>query len=370
MPKSADRYHLTDAPYDMFCMPYGDVHIKNTSGSHQFDLNMNSNITLSIAQGLKAAMSANIYDIQLLPYCPLTGYSVTNGVIDVLNADARAVTMVSTVQSTAVAPILWCTQSQSSLSIDYTFEVTNKKMSSVCDKLRFCSPNYAAVFEMNPAKNNGVVGVNVDYTYMPFTPYIHVAPVFSGLYGENFGDARGLICQGDFSITTYDDKWADYQLNNKNYLNVFNREVENMEVSNSIQRQQQLLSSISGAAGGAAAGAVAGSKLGPYGAIAGAAVGGVTGAVGGVMDYQNMIKMQEETLDFKKDLFGFSLDNIKALPNTIAKVTSITANNKLFPFVEYYTCTDAEKRAVANKIRYNGMSVGAIGTISEYVGNA
>lgn len=143
-----------------------------------------------------------------------------------------------------------------------------------------------------------------------------------------------------------------------------------MEVSNSIQRQQQLMSSISGAAGGAAAGAVAGSKLGPYGAIAGAAVGGVTGAVGGVMDYQNMIKMQEETLDFKRDLFGFSLDNIKALPNTIAKVTSITANNKLFPFVEYYTCTDDEKRAVANKIRYNGMSVGAIGTINEYVGNA
>lgn len=370
IPNAANRYHLTDAPYDMFCLPYGNVEIKNTLGSSTFDLTVDKGITLSIAQGLKAAMSANIYDIQLLPYCPLTGYSVTNGVIDILNAEVRASTIVKTEAGTNVAPILWCTQSQSSLYIDYSFEVQNKKISVICDKLRFCSPNYSAAFELNPAKNDGVYGVNVDYTYMPFTPYIHVAPVFSGLYGENFGDARGLICQGDFSITTYDDKWADYQLNNKNYLNVFNREVQNIEVGNKIKRQEQLFQSITGSLTAGVAGAAAGASVGgPWGATAGAVIGTAAGVAGGAMDYKNMLTMQAENIDFKKDLFGYSLDNIQALPNTIAKITTITANNKLFPFVEYYTCTDEERIAVANKIRYNGMSVGVIGTINDYIAN-
>lgn len=355
----------------MFCIPYGEsVHYKNSIGSHQFDCTINKGLALSIAQGLKASLSANIYDIQLLPYCPLSGYSVNNGVIDIINADPRASTNITTATDTYTASILWCTRSQNSLSIDFSFAVDNKKLSTVCDKLRFCSPNYAAAFELSPAKNEGVDGVIVDYTYMPFAPYIHVAPAFSGLYGSNFGDARGLICQGDFSITTYDDKWADYQLNNKNYLNVFNREIENMEVSNSIQKQQALWQSISGSMTAGVSGATAGATIGgPWGAVAGAVVGTAAGTVGGAMDYQNMIKMQNENIDFKKDLFGYSLDNIKALPNTIAKITTITANNKLFPFVEYYTCTEEEKRAVANKIRYNGMSVGAIGTIEEYANN-
>lgn len=371
IPTAPNRYHLTDAPYDMFCMPYGEVEIKNTLGSNTFDLTVNRNLMLSIAQGLKAAMSSNIYDIQLLPYCPLTGYSVNNNVIDILNSEARASTVVQTQSGTNAAPIMWCVQSQSSLYIDYSFEVDNKKMSVMCDKLRFCSPNYSAAFEINPAKNDGITGVNVDYTYMPFTPYIHVAPVFSGLYGGNFGDARGLICQGDFSITSYDDKWADYQVQNKNYLNVFNREIQNLELTQGIQRKQAVWQTIAGIGTGAVQGAAAGTQVGgAYGAIAGAAIGAVSSAVGGVADYQNMIKLQEETLDFKHDMFGYNLDNIKALPNSIAKITAITANNKLFPFVEYYTCTDEEKTAAANKIRHNGMSVGVIGTINDYLGNS
>lgn len=365
------RYHLSDAPYDMFCIPYGEsVHYKNSIGSYQFDCTINKGLALSIAQGLKASLSANIYDVQLLPYCPISGYSVTDGVIDIINSDSRASTNITTGTGTYASTILWCTKSQNSLSLDYSFSVGNKKISNTCDKVRFCSPNYNGVFEMTPAKNNGIEGVTVDYTYMPFNPYIHVAPVFSGLYGSEFGDARGLICQGDFSITTYDDKWADYQLSNKNYLNTFNREIESMELNQDIARKTGLAQAIVGTVTGAGAGAFTGTMVGGnWGAAIGGVVGGAASAVGGAVDYRNMIRQQEDSIDFKKDLFGYQLDNIKALPNSIAKITSITANNKLFPFVEYYTCTEAEKKALAEKIRFNGMSVGVIGKISDYEGN-
>ena len=101
----------------------------------------------------------------------------------------------------------------------------------------------------------------------------------------------------------------------------------------------------------------------------GAGTGAIASAIGGIADYQMNEKLRAESLDYTKDMFGYQLGNIKALPNTIAKVSAFNRNNKIFPVLEYYTCTDREKEALANKIAWNGMSVGAIGTIGNYIGN-
>ena len=101
----------------------------------------------------------------------------------------------------------------------------------------------------------------------------------------------------------------------------------------------------------------------------GAAVGGVLSAVGGIADVAISDKLRNEAIDYTKDQFGYKLGNIQALPYTLTKVSSFNSNNKLFPVLEYYTCTDVEKEALANKIAYNGMSVGVIGTINQFVEN-
>ena len=80
-------------------------------------------------------------------------------------------------------------------------------------------------------------------------------------------------------------------------------------------------------------------------------------------------KLHNEALDYKKDMFGYQLDNIKALPYSISKTTAYTYNNKIFPIIEYYTCTEEEKKAFANKIAYNGMTVGVIDKIINYANN-
>ena len=78
-------------------------------------------------------------------------------------------------------------------------------------------------------------------------------------------------------------------------------------------------------------------------------------------------QLRAENMDYTKDMFGYQLGNIKAVPDSLSKTTAYTKNNKYFPFLEYYTCTEEEKNALKNKLKYNGMTVMAIGTISEYL---
>ena len=64
----ASRAHLEDAAYDMFCIPYSDT-LQLYDGSTTFTCNKNVALTMATAIGANLG-SGNVYDIQLLPYCP------------------------------------------------------------------------------------------------------------------------------------------------------------------------------------------------------------------------------------------------------------------------------------------------------------
>ena len=53
--------------------------------------------------------------------------------------------------------------------------------------------------------------------------------------------------------------------------------------------------------------------------------------------------------------------------STASTTSAFTANNKIFPFLEFYSCTDEEKEAFANKLKYNGMTVMRIGKIKDFI---
>ena len=177
------------------------------------------------------AGSGAIYDVQLLPYCPVQYMIKSDGTFDIGNAKVNYIKN----GETNIGVILWATTSQFTLDIPYTIEVTDFKVSNECDMYRLCSPNFNGQFEFSAAKNGGVSSFNVDCNYKPFAPYIHVNPNFNRLYGQDFNDARGLVCGGDFSLPQISNAWANYQLHNKNYLNIFNRQIENMEINNKFQ---------------------------------------------------------------------------------------------------------------------------------------
>lgn len=250
------------------------------------------------------------------------------------------------------------------------------KISNECDFLRLTSPNYNGMFEFKLSKlaEQQLNFVNVDCSYKPVCPYIKLNPDFSGLYGADWNDSTGLILGGDFSLPVLNDQWINYQLNNKNYQAIFNRQIENIDITQQIATEQMnfqnTIGIITGPVGGAVGGAVTGAKAGPWGAVAGAVAGGVGGGIlAGVGAQKNadwLARQQGEAKDYMIDMYNYQLGNIKALPQTITKSDPLTYNNKIWPILEEFSCTDAEKTVLKNKIKYNSMTIMAIGSLSNY----
>ena len=281
-----DRYHLEDQPFDMFCIPYSDTLPIYKNGTKLFNANKSLAVSIATAIGAKSG-SGNVYDVQLLPYCPISAIQ-QDGAIDIGNYKVDYIKQ----NNVDVGVVLWATSSSFTVNIDKNIEVTDYKLTNECDMYRLVSPNYNGQFEFNPAKNNGVTGFTASCTYKPFSPYIKVAPIFNRLYGQDFKDARGLICQGDFSLPQVSNAWANYQLNNKNYEAIFNREITNMEINNKYQNIQKLVGGVAGAGTGTIAGAA-------LGGIGGAIAGGALSLLGAGADYAIQKTLQNEALDYK-----------------------------------------------------------------------
>ena len=426
-----NRAHVVDAQYDMFCIPYSDDYIVQYGEDLSYAYTTSKALAIGIAEEIaKDAGSGSIYDTQLLPYCPseeLINYNsgwdmerfhyirITDLPYDLVRNTTDSFVEVTGItdqssflsklndyghlydddkhevfnytpdityyridygQGDVMGAIIWCTSCTRQFDIDTTISVSNdvveRKVENECDMYRLCSGNYQGAFEFSAAKGYGVDGFRVDCTFKPFNPYIHVVPKLSGLYGANFADfedARGLICGGDFSLAQMSNAWANYELQNKNYQNIFDRQIENMKVNYKYQQIEGLVSAVAGSGTGAASGAAIGKYLGgPVGMGVGAAVGGALSLGAGLADLAIGQKKYEEARSFATDMYGYQLGNIKAIPTSIAKNTALTPNMKIFPFVEKYTCTDTEKQALRDKITYNGMTIMKIGTPSSYVG--
>ena len=375
-------YNLTDAPYGMFAIPYPilrsqeeeedepePVIIKNTGTNTTVTVNAEAGMRVAMAFAKKYAKGGVLYDVQLLPYCPVQKIIQEDGSLDLLNDTLRYSYI--TIDDEDVSVIL--NASVSSFTLNIPFEelpITNSKIQSQTDMCRLVSPNFNGQFEFNIVKNGGLNNFNIDCTYLPFSPYIHINPNFGRLYGKDFNDARGLVCGGDFSLPIVNDAWEAYKIQNKNYLNIFDRQIQNMEIQNKFQGIGDAIKALTGSATGAASGALAGSIIAPgIGAGIGAAVGGIASMAGGVADVAINEALRKEAIDFTRDNFGYQLGNIQALPNSISKTTAYTFNNKIYPILEYYTCSEIEKRALAYKIANNGMTIMMIGKIKDYKDN-
>lgn len=254
----------------------------------------------------------------------------------------------------------------------------DKKIKNECDFYRLTSPNYNSFYEFKKTKlAGGINGLRAVCSYKPYTPFIKINPNLNdSLYSKaDYNDNIGLTLSGDYSLPMMSDAMINYELQNRNYQAIFNRQVQNLDVNQRIAKEQQqfqgVMSMITAPIGGGAAGALAGAKAGPYGAIAGAVVGVAGGiaasTVGYAKDKQWLEEQQAESRDFAIDQFQYQLGNIQALPESMTKSTPLSYNNKVWPILEYFSCTEEEKNVLRNKIRYNGMTVMAIGTLTDYM---
>ena len=341
------------------------------------DIDGYDDINIAIARSIAMAYGKDVvYDVQILPYGPFPTAWTHAGEIDIEQLNTKNYTALT--YSTKYAGYLFYL-SQSNFTFDickvinidnYTEDDSlNVKLSNECDLYRLCSPNYNGLFEFSVAKNNGVTKFNVDMTLRPYNPYIHINPDFKGLYGDDYNDSRGLILGGDFSIPIISDAFVNYELQNKNYQLIFDRQIKHMDKENKLARIEAGFGAVTGAIQGGVGGAVVGAGIGGNtgSAVAGGLTGGIASALGGAMDYTFLKKRQNENKDLAIDMFTYNLGNIKALPYSLTKVNPITYNNKKFPFIEYYSCTNEEKDILLEKIKYNSMTVMSIGYIADYL---
>ena len=371
----AARRHTDDVPYDVFAIPSGLVKVAGTP-YYSNPLLAKKLITAITTDLVSGEGNVELFDVQFLPYCPLSDDYLADE--EILTSSLKNTTDIKDYSLITVAPTNWTIIVYASSSgfnkiiTENPIPVPSKpisfKVANETEFYRLCSPNYNGQFEFSATKNGGVSVWNITFLYKPYTPYIKVAPKFGRLYGGNFGDARGLICGGDFALPQTNNAWRQYELENKNYQVMFDRQIQNMEVNNSVQRELEKWNIGTGAIQGAAGGAMVGSMIGGgYGAVAGAIVGGVASGLGGAIDRRLNETLRKEAINYAQDQFGYNLQNIKALPYSLTKIGSQNEDYKIWPFVEKYTCTETEKAALRDKLKWNGYTIERIGKITNFL---
>lgn len=364
---------LSDAPYKMFCIPISDNAILKV-GDNKIVTNKERMLQLanSIATQLKAGSDGFLYDLQLLPYCPIEDkFALTSGEngIEYIGegTEHKDYDIIKDSSDTAIGYLFYCDKSSFTTNIigSYAAIMPSVDVSNPIDfktknetyMFRISSPNYSNYDDFNLFKNYGINYINVDCTYKPLTPYIKLNINYKGLYGKDFNDQRGLILGGDFSLPIISDQWVNYQIQNKNYANIFERETQNLEY----KHKWNMASTITGAAVGTAAGALGGAMLGN------AAAGGIGAAAGGILDIIGTAATHAEDMDYRRDIYQYRIQNVQALPQGLIKTSAFNFNSRLHPFIEIYNCTAEETQIVKNKIKYSGMTLNIIGSIKDYL---
>ena len=355
---------VDSSPYYCFAIPYHEA--KVIKGNETIITDPRESLLL--ARNIATQLGTFCYDVQLLPYFPLQSYIDSMGRIDTTTMPDGTVAVLKSAEGEARTFLFWITKPNFSFAVpDMIAYSSEPKIQNETQFCRLNSPNFSASFEFSIAKNKGVDYWQVDCSYKPYQPYIHVAPNWRGLYGSDFNDARGLICTGDFSIDLMTDKWQEYQIQNKNYNEIFNRQIQSLDLQQSIAKRQDIFGAVAGSLSGAMSGATTGALAGGLpGAIGGGIAGLGISAVGGVMDIIDSQKLRDDARSSQFDMFNYQLGNVKALPNTLTKVSTYNINNKLYPFYEIYEATPEEIGALRQQLNWRGYNLGIIGQLSDF----
>lgn len=368
---SLSGLHLEETPYYMFTMPLYGYHWSSPAEvTQQFGLSYAA--AMAISRGLSGA--GTLIDLQILPYCPYNTLSVRwNGgpcgswYVPIADKDNNYAHL--GYLNFFYEPNIFgtCAHKDESTLHGYsytTYTIANIKKDSQTVKARIVSPNSNGVWEFVPAKSVYGDGDTISFTFrmtcMPYQPYIKVEPTFGRLYGSDYDDPRGLICGGDFSLPQINDKWNTYQIQNKNYQVMFNRQIDSLDLQQSIGKAQDIFGAVTGTIGATVGGAALGGGVG-------AGVMGIAAAAGGIADVATNAMLRADQREATIQQHNWQLGNIKALPYSLSKATNFNNEQPKVPYLEIYDATDSEKDNFDRYLALNDYSINRYGKFSDYV---
>ena len=357
---SSTRNHLVDAPYDMFAIPYANEEFTYSDGTSTYSANKNMAINIAI-ELCRSLGSTAAYDIQIVPFCPLIGkQGIQSSPMNIALCSKQPIRKGTTLTTSdpIVGYYLWCDRSSYSFYINETrndltldnSELTYKEITQMNEYI-LCSPAKDATYEFNPAMNRGIHRWNVSFDYRPYSSYIKVQPEFDYLYGSSSfngqTDVRGLIFNGNYSITQLSNAWAEYMNSNKNYQQIFDTQVDTQ--INKFNKQQKAQWDTVG---------YRNYSINPLSFLK------VIGE-SKQMDFDREIFNMD--ISAQRQVFEYQLDNIKSQPDAISKLTSLNIDFRIFPYVEIYSTNDSELQFFRDNLRLNGMTIMVTGYIEQYL---
>ena len=369
---ATNDFYAPGIPYVTFYMPWKGM-------SWTDGCSITSGITQTAATAISKEFSGSklLIDLQLLPFCPesnipnsymlcnVPSNSIYIQKLTPTEEDPMARTTVGYIGvSTSEYASGTCYRKLNNTSIPYEISVGDIKIDSLTEKCRLVSPNGNGVWEFVPAKavynTSTQQGLTYTMTPMPYQPYIKVENQFSRMYGNNYDDQRGLICGGDFSLPQISDAWSTYQINNKNYQVMFNRQIESLDKQQIIGVAQDVFGAATGAVGAGFAGTMIG------GAAGGIAMGAGS-LVGGAADVATNAIMRADQREAMIQQHNWQLDNIKAMPYGVSKASNFNAEQPKFPYVESYTALGEEITNLQNFLKLRSYSINRYGKFADYV---
>lgn len=381
------RRSLIDSPYDMFCIPFGnEISILTTGGT----ISPRKETSLALAEAIATAAGTRLYDLQILPYFPLQELLTYDSAeeVGVLNLQGLTAgtdfayvdldgttTHVNVIIFPQISIFNFKIQNNSvfsSTSDELNFknaDAISQKVFEETTKTRLCSPNYSSMFEFSVGKNDwSIEYFNVSCSYKPQNPFIMISIDFKGLYGREYNDSRGLILGGDFSLPIVNSSWIQYEIQNKNYQIIFDRQIQNMDVVHNIERENMMFSGVKNLVLGAGTSALSSMMFGnPVSGIFGAAASAAGAGLAMNYNLAQNANLYAENKSYKIDMFNYQLGNIQALPYTLTKVSTLNNINKIFPFLEVFQASEDEKELLEQYFKYKSMRIETLGNIGYYM---
>ena len=244
-----------------------------------------------------------------------------------------------------------------------------------CDTIKIVSPSRASQYLFRPYNNGGIMEFRTKITLRPYNTIIYVRPSTKGLLMYDYDDKDCLIISEDFSLTAVTSEWTNYIYNNRNYNDVFERQIQGREFARTWERKIEEAQKKSDEW---TSRNISAQKASTYtGNLP--IISSVAGAIGTAFQDQTYLQMAQidrqyneatyqEGIQLSRDLFEMQLENIQSQPIVPSKISTLDA--KLLPgvYLEYYSSNPSELQAINDFYKFNGNRIDAYGTFSQYLG--
>lgn len=262
---------------------------------------------------------------------------------------------------------------------DYSFITDMDDLTNInkeTDTIKIVSPSRASQFLFRPYDNDGNMLFSTKVTLKPFASVIYIRPSTQGLLMYDYDDKDCLTINEDNSLTAVTSQWAEYIYNNKNYSNIFEREIQGRVFERTWERKVEKAQAKSDEW---TARNITAQKVQTYsGNIP--IVSNIYAAIGAAaspdkdylaaarIDRQYNEALYQQGLDQSRDLFRYQIDNIKSQPSIPSKITTIDCKLLDGVYLEYYSTNGTELASINNYYAFNGNRIENYGTFSTYWG--